>query len=70
MKRNKWLSRRFLAAVWAGGLATYIVVANRTEFVQLALTLVAIVGVWVGGESYLKKVYHNNSELPNNLEGK
>lgn len=70
MKRNKWMSRRFWAAVWAGSLATYIVITNRIEFVQLALTLVAIVGVWVGGESYLKKVFQNNSEIPNNLEGK
>ncbi len=65
MKHNKWLSRRFWAAVWAGSLATYIVVANRTEFVQLALTLVAIVGVWVGGESYLKKIYNNPDKAKN-----
>lgn len=65
MKRNKWMSRRFWAAVWAGSLATYIVVANRTEFVQLALTLVAIVGVWVGGESYLKKIYNNPDKAKN-----
>ncbi len=62
MKRNKWMSRRFWAAVWAGSLATYIVVANRTEFIQLALTLVAIVGVWVGGESYLKKVFREGNK--------
>lgn len=62
MKRNKWLSRRFWAAVWAGSLATYIVIADRTEFVQLALTLVAIVGVWVGGESYLKKIFREGNK--------
>ncbi|MEN6487340.1 MAG: hypothetical protein ABFD66_00415 [Smithella sp.] len=62
MQRNKWLSRRFLAALWAGSLATYIVIANRMEFVQLALTLVAIVGVWVGGESYLKKVFREGNK--------
>ncbi|MEN6296861.1 MAG: hypothetical protein ABFC92_02795 [Rectinema sp.] len=62
MTHNKWLSRRFWAAIWAGSLATYIVIANRTEFVQLALTLVAIVGVWVGGESYLKKVFRDGNK--------
>lgn len=62
MKHNKWLSRRFWVAVWAGSLATYIVVADRTEFVQLALTLVAIVGVWVGGESYLKKIFREGNK--------
>ena len=56
------MSRRFWAAAWAGSLATYIVIANRTEFVQLALTLVAIVGVWVGGESYLKKVFRDGNK--------
>lgn len=70
MKRNKWASRRFLAAVWAIVLTSWIVFKNMVEFLQLALILVSIVGVWVGGESYLKKVYRENSEIPNNLEEK
>lgn len=62
MKRNKWLSRRFLAALWAGALATYIIIANRIEFLQVCTLLISVVLAWVGGESWLKKVYWNKDK--------
>lgn len=53
--RNKWKSRRFLAALWAAGMATYIVITKQAEFIEVAKWCVAIVAIWAGFESILKK---------------
>ena len=62
MQYNKWHSRRFWVVVWAAVLTTVIVLTNRLDFMQIALALVTIIGVWVGGESYLKKVYQDKEK--------
>jgi len=54
---NKWHSRRFWMVVWAAVLTSLIVLLEKMEFLEIARALVVVIGVWVGGESYLKKVF-------------
>ena len=39
--KSKLLSMKFIFTAWATGLLTYIVIANRTEFLQVAIMLAA-----------------------------
>lgn len=55
MIRNKYQSRRFLFAVWACALATWIVLKNMTEWNTVVSALIAIVGAFILGESYTKQ---------------
>ena len=55
MTRNKWKSRRFLVAIWAAALATYIVMKEQDAFLEVAKWCVGIVAIWAGFESILKK---------------
>lgn len=43
--------------VWAAVLTSLIVLLEKMEFLEIARALVVVIGVWVGGESYLKKVF-------------
>ena len=55
MTRNKWKSRRFLVAIWAAALASYIVVTKQEAFLEAAKWCIGIDAIWAGFESILKK---------------
>lgn len=41
MRNKKWKSTKFWFTLWATGLLTFIVLANRMEFAQLGMVLAA-----------------------------
>jgi hypothetical protein len=60
-KRNKWASRRYLFAVWAAVMASYLIVSPSIPGVEspawagsVITALILIVGAFIGGESYTK----------------
>ena len=48
---SKWKSRRFLVAVWAVLLVSYIVVFKTAEWMNLAVILVTLIVAFVGSET-------------------
>ena len=52
---SKWKSRRFLVAVWAVLLVSYIVVFKTAEWMNLAVILVTLIVAFVGSETITKK---------------
>ena len=53
--RNKWASRRFWLAAWAAIVTTAIVIVPIPESMTVASILAGIVGIYVGGETWVKK---------------
>lgn len=60
-KRHKWQSRRFLFALWAAAMASYLIVSPAIPGVEspewagsVITALILIVGAFIGGESYTK----------------
>lgn len=58
-KHNKFMSRRFWLACWAGAAITGIIIGsyvrNNYEMTGVAIALVAVVTAYVGMESYNKR---------------
>lgn len=53
---KKLKSVKNLIVAWAAGLITYIVVANKCDFTQLAVILAAIPVAYIPSNVYQKKI--------------
>lgn len=56
MKHNKLKSVKTWIVIWAIGLITYIVVAGKTDFLQLAVLLAAIPLAFIPANIAQKKI--------------
>lgn len=66
MIATKFKSRRFLAALWAMILVSFIVFTGNVAFAGLATVLTGIIGVWIGAESVTKKAFIENNQKKEN----
>lgn len=60
---EKLKSVKLWVTVWAIGMVTYIVVANRTEFNQIAQWLCAVPLAYIGANVAQKKIFSDNDKL-------
>lgn len=63
--RSKWQSRRFLFALWAALMSSFLIVSPAIPGVEspdwagsVITALILIVGAFIGGESYTKTRLH------------
>ena len=59
---NKWKSRRFLIALWAIFLITYIVIFKTVEWITLTSLLVTLVIAFVGSETLTKRYFSDKEK--------
>lgn len=57
-KKSKFLSRRFISALWAMVMISVIVFKDMEAFLSLTVILAGIIGVWIGAETVSKKNYN------------
>lgn len=57
MKYNKLRSLTFWLTIWAMLLITYTVIADRKDFVQIAICLCAMPLAYTAKSAYTKKIY-------------
>lgn len=60
---EKLKSVKLWVTIWAIGMVTYIVVANRTEFNQIAQWLCAVPLAYIGANVAQKKIFSDNDKL-------
>ncbi len=68
-KKNKFLSVKLWVTLWAMVLTTYIIIANRTEFYSLALTLCYVPLAYIGANVLQKKIINDSDIKKMELEG-
>lgn len=68
-KKNKLLSVKLWVTLWAMVLTTYIIIANRTEFYSLALTLCYVPLAYIGANVLQKKIINDSDIKKMELEG-
>ena len=63
--RSKWQSRRFLFALWAAAMASFLILSPAITGIEspdwagsVITALILIVGAFIGGESYTKTRMH------------
>lgn len=56
MKHNKFKSVKTWIVIWAIGLITYVVVAGKADFLQLATLLATIPLAYLPVNAYQKKI--------------
>ena len=65
---EKWSSCKWLITVWACGLLTYIVVAGKTDFVQLGTVLASAPLAYCITNVQQKKIYAQLEGEENDLQ--
>lgn len=60
---KKLKSVKLWVTIWAVGMVTYIVVANRTEFNQIAQWLCAVPLAYIGANVAQKKIFSDSDKL-------
>lgn len=61
-KHNKLTSAKLWVTLWAIGMVTFIVIANRTEFMNIAQWLCAVPLAYIGANVWQKKIYEDSSK--------
>jgi amino acid permease len=61
-KTSKLKSAKLWVTIWAVIMVTYIVVANRSEFNQIAQWLCAVPLAYIGANVYQKKIFADLEE--------
>ena len=64
-KANKLKSSKLWVTIWAVIMVTYIVVANRSEFNQIAQWLCAVPLAYIGANVYQKKIFSDVNDEGN-----
>ena len=59
MKNRKFKSVKVWITIWAIALITYIVVANRVDFLQLAHLLATIPMIYLPVNTWQKKIFED-----------
>lgn len=61
-KKSKLSSSKLWVTIWAVGMVTFIVVANRTEFTLIAQWLCAVPLAYIGANVWQKKIFADNEK--------
>lgn len=61
-KHSKLTSAKLWITLWAIGLVTYIVIANRTEFINIAYPLCFVPLGYLGVNVWQKQIYSKENE--------
>lgn len=65
MKMNKLKSSKLWITIWAIAMTTFIVVADRTNFEDIAQWLCSVPLAYIGANVWQKKIY-SDKEVENN----
>lgn len=61
-KRNKLTSAKVWVTLWAIGMVSFIVIANRSEFMTIAQWLCAVPLAYIGANVWQKKIYEDSTK--------
>lgn len=61
-KRNKLTSAKLWVTLWAIGIVSFIVIANRSEFMTIAQWLCAVPLAYIGANVWQKKIYEDSTK--------
>lgn len=61
-KHSKLTSAKLWVTIWAIGLVSFIVIANRTEFLNIAQPLCFVPLGYLGVNVWQKKIYENSAK--------
>lgn len=61
-KHSKLTSAKLWVTIWAIGLVSFIVIANRTEFMSIAQPLCFVPLGYLGVNVWQKKIYEDSSK--------
>lgn len=61
-KRNKLTSAKLWVTLWAIGMVSFIVIANRSEFMTIAQWLCAVPLAYIGANVWQKKIYEDSTK--------
>ena len=59
-KPNKLKSVKLWVTLWAIGMVSYIVIANRTDFTLIAQWLCGVPLAYIGANVWQKKIYEDS----------
>lgn len=61
-KRSKLTSAKLWVTVWAVAMVTFIVIADRTEYMTIAQWLCAVPLAYIGANVWQKKIYEDGQK--------
>lgn len=61
-KRSKLTSAKLWVTVWAVAMVSFIVIADRTEFMAIAQWLCAVPLAYIGANVWQKKIYEDGAK--------
>jgi hypothetical protein len=61
-KPSKLKSAKLWVTLWAIGLVSFIVIANRTEFMEIAQPLCFVPLGYIGANVWQKKIYEDSAK--------
>lgn len=61
-KRKKLTSAKLWVTLWAIGMVSFIVIANRSEFMTIAQWLCAVPLAYIGANVWQKKIYEDSTK--------
>lgn len=61
-KRNKLTSAKLWVTLWAIAMVSFIVIANRSEFMTIAQWLCAVPLAYIGANVWQKKIYEDSTK--------
>ena len=61
-KHSKLTSAKLWVTIWAIGLVSFIVIANRTEFMSIAQPLCFVTLGYLGVNVWQKKIYEDSAK--------
>lgn len=61
-KHSKLTSAKLWVTIWAIGLVSFIVIANRTEFMSIAQPLCFVPLGYLGANVWQKKIYEDSAK--------
>ena len=61
-KRNKLTSAKLWITLWAIAMVSFIVIANRSEFMTIAQWLCAVPLAYIGANVWQKKIYEDSTK--------
>lgn len=61
-KRRKLTSAKLWVTLWAIAMVSFIVIANRSEFMTIAQGLCAVPLAYIGANVWQKKIYEDSAK--------
>lgn len=61
-KRSKLTSAKLWVTLWAIAMVSFIVIANRSEFMTIAQWLCAVPLAYIGANVWQKKIYEDSTK--------